>query len=138
LMVRRNKKGYRAIEVANPDFGGAGIEVQGALFIDFRGRIGRRKNLYAELRRTLEQDESADVLGALRGEPGNIDGFDAAGSGNWTLGECSPAREKLTQQARDMSLALAMNRSRRRTHKDMAMLIGFDAIGERSQSGISQ
>ena len=55
-------------------------------------------NLNTYLGSTLEEGQTADVLGTLRGEPGNVDGFDAAGSGKRTLGECDPAREKLTQQ----------------------------------------
>ena len=83
------------------------------------------ENLNTDLGSALEQGQLADILGALiRGEPGNVDGCDAAGSGKRTVGECDPVREKLTQQTGDMSLAPAMNRSRRRTHKDAAMLIG--------------
>ena len=39
---------------------------------------------------------------------------------------------------RDMSLAPAMDRSRRRTHKNVAMLIGFNAMRESGERGISQ
>jgi hypothetical protein len=52
--------------------------------------------------------------------------------------KCDPAREKLAQQTRDMSLAPAMDRSRRRTHKNVAMLIGFNAMREFGERGISQ
>jgi hypothetical protein len=137
-MVRRQKKGNRTVESANPYFGGAGIEVQGPLFVDFGARIGRRNNLNTDLGSAFKQGQLADILGALRGEPGNVDGFDAAGSGKRTLGECDPVREKLTQQTGDMSLAPAMNRSRRRTHKDVAMLIGLNAMWESGECGIGQ
>jgi conjugative transfer signal peptidase TraF len=136
--VRSHKKGNGAVEVANPDLGGAGVEVQCALFGDFGARIGRGNNLNTDLWCTLEEGETADVLGTLRGEPGHVDGFDSAGSGKRTLGECDPAREKLAQQTRDMSLAPAMDRSRRRTHKNVAMLIGFNAMREFGERGISQ
>jgi hypothetical protein len=42
------------------------------------------------------------------------------------------------EEAGDVSLAPAMDRSRRRTHKDVAMLIGFNAIWESGEGGISQ
>ncbi len=96
-MVRRNKKRNGTVKSANPDFGGASVKIQGALFVDFGSRIGRRKNLNTDLGSTLEQGEPANVLGALRGEPGNVDGFDAARSGKRTLGECDSVRKKLTQ-----------------------------------------
>ena len=138
MIVRSHKKGNRAVEVANPDLAGASVEVQGALFGDFGARIGRRNDLDTDLGRTLEEGETADILGTLRGKPGNVDGFDAAGGRKRALGECDPAREKLPQQTGDMSLAPAMDRSRRRTHKDVAMLIGFNAIRESGEGGISQ
>jgi hypothetical protein len=138
LIVRSDKKGNGTVEVANPNLGGASVEVQSALFVDFGARIGRRKNLNTDLGRTLEKGETADVLGAPRSEPGNVDSFDATSSGKRTLGEYNPAREKLAQQTGDMSLAPAMDRSGRRAHKDVAMLIGFNAMREPGECGISQ
>ena len=101
MIVRSHKKGNGAVEVANPDLGGAGVEVQSAFFGDFGARIGRGNNLNTNLWCTLEEGETVDVLGTLRGEPGHVDGFDPAGSGKRTLGECDPAREKLAQQTGD-------------------------------------
>jgi hypothetical protein len=40
-MTRTNKKGHGAIEVADPDLGGAGIKVESLLFVDLGRRIGR-------------------------------------------------------------------------------------------------
>jgi len=34
LMIRTKKKSHRTVEVADPDFGGAGIEIEGAFFGD--------------------------------------------------------------------------------------------------------
>jgi hypothetical protein len=127
-----------AVEVANPYLGSTGVEVQSSLFVDFGARIGRGNNLNTDFWCTLEEGETADVLGTLRGEPGNVDGLNASGSRKRTLGECDPVRKKLAQQTGDMSLAPAMDRSRRRTHKDVAMLIGFNAIRESGDGGISQ
>ena len=127
-----------ALEVANPYLGGAGVEVQSALFVDFGARIGRGNNLNTDLWCALEEGETANVLGTLRGQPGNVDGLDAAGSGKKTLGEYDPVRKKLAQQTGDMSLAPAMDRSRRRTHKDVAMLVGFNAMREFGECGISE
>jgi hypothetical protein len=36
VIVRRNKKGKGTVQSANPDFGGTGVKVKGALFADFR------------------------------------------------------------------------------------------------------
>src|SRR5205823_14719963 len=61
-MINARKEGYGAIEVANPDLGGAGIEVEQTFFGDFGGRIGRRKNLDADLWCSLEKGELVDLL----------------------------------------------------------------------------
>jgi hypothetical protein len=63
----------------------------------FRRANWKVNNLDTNLGSTLEQGEPANVLGAIRGEPGNVDGFDSARSGKRTLGECDPVRKKLTQ-----------------------------------------
>ena len=70
------------------------------------------------------------------GEPGNVDGLNAAGSGKRTPGECDAVRKKLAQETQDMSLAPAMDRSRRRTHKDVAMLVTFNTMREFGECGL--
>jgi hypothetical protein len=136
--VRSHEKGNMAVEVANPYLDSTGVEVQSSLFVDFGPRIGRGNNLNTDFWCTLEEGETADVLGTLRGEPGNVDGLNAAGSGKRTPGECDAVRKKLAQQTGDMSLAPAMDRSRRRTHKDVAMLVTFNTMREFGECGISE
>jgi hypothetical protein len=65
-------------------------------------------------------------------------GLDAAGSGKRTLGECDPVRKKLAQQTADMSLAPTMDRSWGWTDKDVAMLVGFNAMREFGEYAISE
>jgi hypothetical protein len=138
MMIRTNEKSDRSVEVANPDLGGAGVEIESAFLVDLCGRIGRGKNLDADFRSTLEQGETRDVLCSPRCEPGDIDGFDAGGSGNRALRQGATVGKKLTQKERNIDLALAVERSRRRTHKKVAVLIGLDAIGELRELRVSQ
>jgi hypothetical protein len=84
-MVRRNKKGHRAVEVANPHFGGAAVEVQGALFVDFSARIGRRNDLNTDLGGVAEELRIFSDLWAVGSEPADVDSLDAIGGGHWAL-----------------------------------------------------
>jgi hypothetical protein len=43
-MVGTNKKGYRTVEVADPDIGGAGVEIESAFFVHLALAIRRRKD----------------------------------------------------------------------------------------------
>jgi hypothetical protein len=60
---QETQKRNRTVETANPYFGCASIEVQGALFVDFGARIGRRNNLNTDLGSPLEQGQFADIFG---------------------------------------------------------------------------
>ena len=76
-MIRRNKKGNGTVKIANPDFTCAGVKVQDPLFVDFEGRIGRRKNLDADLGSPGEKLGVIGNLKAVGSEPGNVDRLDA-------------------------------------------------------------
>jgi hypothetical protein len=76
-MMRRNKKGNGAVNRANPDFDRAGIKVQGALFVDFGKRIGRRKNLHTDFRSAGEDLRIFGDLWAIGSEPSHVDSLDA-------------------------------------------------------------
>ena len=50
----------------------------------------------------------------------------------------SASGKQLMQPNADMDLALAMEWSRRRTHEDVAMLVGLYAVGELSEGRVGQ
>ena len=136
--MRRRKKGNGTVQSANPDFGCAGVEIEDAFFVDLGNGVGGGIDLDADLGSALEQGQLADILGAPRGEPGNVDGFHAAGGRKRALRHDFSVRQQSVQKNADIDLALAMKRSWRRTHEDVAMLIGFNAIRESGEGGISQ
>ena len=138
LMMRSDKKGHRSIEVANPDLCGAGVEIESAFLVDLGGRIGRGKGLDANTGSALEQGETRDVFCSLRCEPGDINGFDARGSGNRALRQGAALGKELTQKERNIHLALAVERSRRRTHNKVTVLIGLDPVRELRELRVSQ
>jgi hypothetical protein len=97
-MTRRNKKGNGAVNRANPDFGCAGIKVQGALFVDFRRRIGRRENLHTDLRSAGEDLRILGDLWAIGSKPSHLDSLDAISGRHRALRQGSTTRKKLIQK----------------------------------------
>jgi hypothetical protein len=65
-MIGTDEKRNRPVEIAYPNLGGTCVEIERAFFVDLGGGIGRRKNLDANVRGTLEDGELVDVLGSLR------------------------------------------------------------------------
>jgi len=54
MTIRSDEKRNRTVEVANPNLGGAGVEVECAFFADLGGRIRGRNNLDANVRGACE------------------------------------------------------------------------------------
>jgi len=84
--LRSSKKGKSAVRTANPDLGCASIEIEGAFFAEFGGGIGRGKDLNTDLRGAGEQERLLSNLWPAGSKPRDIDGPDAARSGNRALG----------------------------------------------------
>jgi hypothetical protein len=137
-MMRNNKKGHRSVDIADPDLGGAGVKIESAFLVDLGGRIGRGKDLDANIRSALEKGETRDVFCSSRCEPGDINGFDAGGSGTRALRQGAALGKELAQKERNIHLALAVERSRRRTHNEVTVLIGLDPIRELRELRVSQ
>ncbi len=137
-MMRRNKKGNGAVNRANPDFGRAGIKVQGALFVDFGKRIGGRKNLHTDLRSAGEDLRIFGDLWAIGSKPGHVDSLDAISGRHRALRQGSTTRQKLIQKMDNVTLATGVSESWRRAHKDVAMTIGLNPIRELRKGWIRQ
>jgi hypothetical protein len=137
-MMRRNKKGNGAVNRANPDFGRAGIKVQGAFFVDFGKRIGGRKNLHTDLRSAGEDLRIFGDLWAIGSKPGHVDSLDAISGRHRALRQGSTTRQKLIQKMDNVTLATGVSESRRRAHKDVAMTIGLNPIRELRKGWIRQ
>ena len=85
--MRTSKERYRAVEVANPNLGGAGVEIENAFFVDLRSGIRRRNNFNTDIRGAPEDSGILCYFRSVRCEPGDINGLDAGGSGNRALGQ---------------------------------------------------
>jgi len=138
LMIRTNEKSDRSIEAANPHFGGAGVEVEGALFVYLGWGIGWRQDFNADFGSASEKKRILVNLGPILSEPGNISSLDSIGSRNGTFSESGAFRQQLREDGSDSGLAARVTRSGRWTHNDASVPICFDAIGQFRQPRIVQ
>jgi hypothetical protein len=137
-MIRTKKKSHRTVEVADPDFGGAGIEIEGAFLRDLRCGIRCGKDFDADLWRASEYEGSLDQLGPASVEPHKVNGFDTVSGGKRAFRESTTVGEEGLQQVGDLALAVGVGESWRWTHDDVSVSIGFDPIGEFGQARIGQ
>ena len=138
MIMRPDKKRDRAVEVADPNLGGASVEIESAFFVDLGRGVGRGHDLDANIRRTGEEEGIDENFRPMRSEPGDIDGLYAASGRNRTFRNGKTLRKQIGEERGDGRLAAPMTKSWRGTHEDVAILIGLDAIGELPKFRVSQ
>ena len=137
-MINARKERHRSVEVADPDLGGAGIEIEDTFFVDFGYRIRGGKYFNADLWRACKEERLLGNLGPIGSEPGNIDSLDTVGSGDWALSKNEALREQLGQKTANGKLTARVAESWRRTHEDASVAIGLDPVREPGELGVSQ
>jgi len=137
-MINARKERHRAVEVADPDIGGAGVEVEGAFFVDLGWGVRRGKDLDADLGRASECEGSLEQLWPATVEPHEVNGFDTVSGGKRAFGESTTVGEEGLQQVGDLALAVGVGESWRWTHDDMSMPVGLDPVGELSELRVGQ
>jgi len=86
-MIRTNKKGHRSIEVADPNLGRTGVEVQGAFFVDLGWSVRWGKDFDTDFGCVSEKIWILVYLGTLLSEPRNVGCLDSIGGRNGAFGE---------------------------------------------------
>ena len=135
-MIGTNKKRHRTVEVADPDFGCAGVEVEGAFFVDFALGVGRGKHFDTDFWRRCEDKGSLTELGATADKPNQVDGFDSVGGGYGALGQSAAVRKKIFQKISYLALAIGVDKTWRRSHEDVSVSIGLDPVRELRQARV--
>jgi hypothetical protein len=136
-MIRTNKKSDRSVEVADPDFGGAGVEVESAFFVDLGLGVGWGKDFDADFRCTGEKDGFLVNLRSLLSEPRNVGCLDSIGGRNGAFGERRAVGEQALEENGESGLAARVTSSGRWTHDDMSVPIGLDPVGEPGELRVS-
>ena len=137
MMIRTNKKSDRSVEVADPDFGGAGVEVKSAFFVDLGWGVRWGKDFDTDFGCTSEKNRILVYLGALVSEPRNVGCLDSIGGRNGAFGERRAVGEQALKKTRDSGLAARVTSSGRWTHDDMSVPIRLDPVGELGELRIS-
>jgi hypothetical protein len=137
-MIRTKKKRHGTVEVAGPDLGGAGVEVERAFLVNLGGGIRWGKDFDADLWRASQYEGSLDQLGPATVEPHEVNGFDTVSGGKRAFRESTTVGEEGLQQVGDLALAIGVGESWRWAHDDVSVPIGLDPIGECGQSRIGQ
>jgi hypothetical protein len=139
-MIETNKKRHRTVEIADPDLGRAGVEIEGAFFINFSRRIGSGKDFDANGRSTREggrcvSDEPVFLSGSQQDDIGDPDLTAASKDSLLHCGEFADV--KLVEQISNSTSSLPMFESRGWRHDELAGSVDLKAFGQIGEDGIA-
>jgi hypothetical protein len=114
----------------------SGVKIKGTFFVDLGLGIGRGENLDADLGSACEYYRLGGKLRPGRGKPGNVERFDTVTGRNCALRQRLTVGQELMQQPYDGVLAAGMAKAGWRSHDDVSVAIGLDAVRQPSQPGV--
>jgi hypothetical protein len=138
LTIRPNKKSDRSVEVANPNFSCAGVEIKGAFFVDLSRGVRWGKDFDTDFGRARENKGSLAKFDSVAGKPSEVNSLDSVCSGYGALRHGTPGGKELNQESHDLTLAVRVGKTWRGSHEDMSVPIGLDAVRELRQTRISR
>jgi hypothetical protein len=139
-MINARKKRHGAIEVADPNLGGAGVEVEGALFVDLGLGIRSGKDLYANRRSTGKRGRwiSDQPTFLSDGEQDDIGDSHLAVASKDSLLDCGKfAGVEVVEEIGNSASSLAMVEARGWRHDELAGSVDLEAFGTIGESGIA-
>ena len=139
-MIGTNKKGHRAIEVAGPDLGGAGVEIESALFVDLGRGIRSGKDLYTNRRSTGKRGRWINDQPTFlsNGKQDDIGDSHLAIASKDSLLDCGEfAGVKLIEEIGNSASSLAMVKARGWRHDELAGSVDLEAFGTIGEGGIA-
>ena len=140
LTIRTNKKGHRTVEVARPNLGRAGVEVEGAFFVDLGRGIRSGKDLYANRRGSGKRGRwvSDQPTFLSDGEQDDIGNSNLAVASKDSLLDCGEfAGVKLIEEIGNSASSLAMVKARGWRHDELAGSVDLEAFGTIGEGGIA-
>jgi hypothetical protein len=136
-MINARKEGHGSIEVADPDLGCAGVEIERPFFVHLALGVRRGKHFDTDFGCAREDKGSLPEFGSIPGEPSQVNGLDAISSREWTLCQSAAVRKKIFEQVCNVPLPVRVRKTWRRSHEDMSVAIGLEAVRELRQAWIS-
>ena len=139
-MIGTNKKGHRAIEVAGPDLGGAGVEIESAFFVDLGRGIRSGKDLYTNRRSTGKRGRWINDQPTFlsNGKQDDIGDSHLAIASKDSLLDCGEfAGVKLIEEIGNSASSLAMVKARGWRHDELAGSVDLEAFGTIGEGGIA-
>ena len=139
-MIGTNKKGHRAIEVAGPDLGGAGVEIESAFFVDLGRGIRSGKDLYTNRRSTGKRGRWINDQPTFlsNGKQDDIGDSHLAIASKDSLLDCGEfAGVKLIEEIGNSASSLAMVKARGWRHDELAGSVNLEAFGTIGEGGIA-
>jgi hypothetical protein len=137
-MINANKKGHRTVEVAEPHFGRAGVEIECTLFVDFGSCVRRGKHLDTDFGGGGEDKRPVPELGATLDKPSQVNGFNSVRGRERTLCQNAAIREEIFEEVRNASLAIGVNETWWGSHDNTPVSISLDPVRECGESRICQ
>jgi hypothetical protein len=137
-MINARKEGHGSIEVADPDLGCAGVEIERPFFVHLALGVRRGNHFDTDFGCAREDKGSLPEFGSIPGEPSQVNGLDAISSREWTLCQSAAVRKKIFEQVCNVPLPVRVRKTWRRSHEEMSVPIGLDAVRELRQAWISR
>ena len=137
-MVNGRKERHGALEVAAPDLGGSGIEIQGAFFVDLCCGLRRGKHLDTDFWCAGEDEGSLPELNSTLAEPSQVDGLNSVSSRERTFCQNASIRQEIFEEVGNVSLAIRMQKTWWGSHDDTAVSISLNSLRECGESRICQ
>ena len=139
-MIGTDKKRHRTFEVADPDFGCAGVEIESTFRIDLRGRVRWGTDLNTNRRgggkRTGWISDQPAFLGGRKQD--DIGDPNLAVASKDCLLDCSQfARVQLIEEIGNSASSLAMIEARWGGHDELADAVDLEAFGTIGECGIA-
>jgi hypothetical protein len=137
-MVKGRKERDGALEVADPDLAGSGIEIEGAFFVHLCCGVRRGKHLDTDFWCAGEDKGSLPELDSTLAEPSQVDGLNSVRCRERTLCQNASFRQEIFEEVGNVSLAIRMQKTPWGRHDDTAVSISLDSLRECGESRIRQ
>jgi hypothetical protein len=135
-MISARKERHGTVEVADPDLGSAGVEIEGTFFVDLGLGVRWRKDFDTDFGGASQKGGLQVKFRPAGVKPSNVEGLHAVSGRNSAFRQGLAVGQELVQKPYNSVLAARMAKTWRRSHQDMSVSIGLDPVRQVRQPGI--